>query len=81
MRKIIVLLLLLSVVATPSYALSIWEKIKYKEVQLTGASNNRVLIDRSTNEVAYVRMFKKWEVPDALQKSSLQRSYDLMSAK
>jgi len=81
MRRIAVLFFLLSVVATPSHALNIWDKIRYKEVRLTGTSNSRVLVDRATNEVAYVKVFKKWEAPDAYQRKSLQRSYDLMIAK
>lgn len=52
MKKIIVLVLLLSIIATPSYALNIFEKLLYKEVQLSG---ERVLVNKMTGKVE-----KKW---------------------
>ena len=48
MKKIIVFLLLLSVIATPSYALNFFEKMKYKEVRLDG---EKVLVNRLTGRV------------------------------
>lgn len=81
MKKIIILLLLLSVAATPSYALNIWDRIRYKEVRLAGSAQNNVLVDRLTGEVAYIMVFKRWQVPTDDQKAQLQHSYDMMCAK
>ena len=48
MKKIIVLLLLLSIIATPSYALNIFDRIMYKEVQL---GREKVLVNQFTGKV------------------------------
>ena len=47
-NKIITMLLLLSIIATPSYALNFFEKIKYKEVRL---GNEKVLVNKITGRV------------------------------
>lgn len=48
MKKIMVLLLLLSIIATPSYALSLLDKLIYNEVRLGQES---VLVNRITGQV------------------------------
>ncbi|MCX5712610.1 MAG: hypothetical protein NTY47_06050 [Candidatus Omnitrophica bacterium] len=48
MKKIVVLLLLLSIIATPSYALNIVEKLVYKEVRL---GSDKVLVNKLTDKV------------------------------
>jgi len=48
MKKFIVLLLLLTMVAPPSYALNILERIIYKEVRL---GSDKVLVNRVTGKV------------------------------
>lgn len=47
MNKIIALLLLLSVIATPAHALNILEKLIYKEVRLGG---DKVLVNKITGK-------------------------------
>jgi len=48
MKKVVALLLLLSVVASPSYALNLLDKLMYKEVRLGG---EKVLVNRVTGKV------------------------------
>lgn len=48
MKKVIALLLLLSVIATPSYALNLLDRLKYQEVQL---GSDRVLVNKITGKV------------------------------
>jgi len=47
-KKIIILLLLLSIIATPSYALNLFERIRYKEVRL---GSEKVLVNKITGKV------------------------------
>jgi len=48
MKKTIILLLLFSIIAAPSYALNFFEKITNKEVQL---GDDKVLVNRLTGKV------------------------------
>ena len=48
MKKVIVLLLLFSIIAAPSYALNILDKLIYKEVRLGG---EKVLVNKATGKV------------------------------
>lgn len=48
MKKIIVLLILLSIFAVPAHALNILDKLRYKEVQL---GREKVLVNRITGRV------------------------------
>jgi hypothetical protein len=48
MKKIVAMLLLLFVFATPSYALNILERLVYKEVRLGG---DKVLVNKLTGKV------------------------------
>jgi len=48
MKKFIVLLLLLSIIATPAYALNILERLIYKEVRVDG---EKVLVNKATGKV------------------------------
>jgi len=48
MKKIVVLLLLFSIIAVPVYALSLYEKLLYKEVKL---DSGIVLVNRITDKV------------------------------
>ena len=88
MKKIIFVLLLLSIIATPSYALSFMEKIKYKEVLLT-YTGYKVLVDRYTGEVKYLwnegipgnsYWPSKWGALSGEQKQNFQRQYDQQNA-
>jgi len=58
MKKFIVLLLLLSVIATPSYALNFFEKIKYREARL---GNEGILVNRITGKVEQRWVGKRYE--------------------
>lgn len=58
MKKFIVLLLLLSIIATPSYALNIFDKIKCKEAKLGG---EKVLVNRFTGKVEQRLIDKEYE--------------------
>lgn len=57
MRKIIVLLLLFSLIAAPSYALNIIGKAIYKEVQI---GSEKVLVNRITGKVMYRWIYDKY---------------------
>ena len=48
MKKLIIVLLLLSIIAAPSYALSILDRIIYKEVRL---DSQNVLVNQFTGRV------------------------------
>ena len=61
MKKIIISLLLLSVLSTPSYAINLLEKIAYREV-LVKSYNQRLLVGRVTGEVMYL-----WQRPTPVQ--------------
>jgi len=58
MKKVIALLLLLSVIATPSYALNILDRLRYQEVQL---GSDRVLVNRITGRVEQILVDNKYE--------------------
>ena len=58
MRKIIVLLLLFSIIATPLYALNILDRIIYKEVRLGG---EKVLVNKTTGKVEKKLVDNKYE--------------------
>ena len=57
MKKIIVLLLLFSIIATPSYALNLLEIMIYKQVQL---GRERVLVNKITGRVEQILMDNKY---------------------
>jgi len=56
-KKLIVLLLLLTMIATPLHALSIFDSIIYKEVQL---GREKVLVNRITGKVAQILINGKY---------------------
>ena len=58
MKKVVVLLLLLSIIAAPSYAISFFDKITYKEVQL---GNDKVLVNRFTGKVEQKLVDEKYQ--------------------
>ena len=58
MKKLIVLLVLSSIIATPSYAISFLDKIKCKEVQL---GDKKVLINRFTGKAEQKLVDGKYE--------------------
>ena len=58
MKKVVVLLLLLSVVAAPSYALNILDRLIYKEAQLGG---EKVLVNKMTGKVEKKLADNKYE--------------------
>ncbi len=58
MKKIVVLLMLLSMIATPLYALNILEKLIYKEVRVSG---EKVLVNKATGKVEKKLVDNKYE--------------------
>ena len=58
MKKFVVLLLLLSIITTPSYALNLFERMRYKEVQL---GRNRVLVGRFTGKVEQILVDNQYQ--------------------
>ncbi|MCX5666353.1 MAG: hypothetical protein NT036_04830 [Candidatus Omnitrophica bacterium] len=58
MKKIVVLLMLLSMIATPLYALNILEKLIYKEVRVSG---EKVLVNKVTGKVEKKLVDNKYE--------------------
>jgi len=50
MKRVICLLALFSIIATPLYALNLFERIKYKEVRL---GDETVLVNRITGKVEH----------------------------
>ena len=59
MKKIIVLVLLFSIIATPLYALNLLDRIKYKQVQL---GTNKVLVNRFTGKVEEILIDNQYRV-------------------
>jgi hypothetical protein len=57
-RKITALLLLLYVIASPSYALNLLDRIRYKEVRL---GNEKVLVNNITGKVEKKLIDNKYE--------------------
>lgn len=58
MKKIIILLLLLSIVVSPAYALNIIERLIYNEVQLGG---DRILVNKITGKVERILVDNTYE--------------------
>ena len=58
MRKIVILLLLVFAIATPSHALNILDKLIYKEVRLDGGN---VLVNKITGKVEKKLVDNKYE--------------------
>lgn len=58
MKKITILLLLLSMIATPSYALNILERLIYKEASIGG---DKVLVNKVTKKVEKKLVDNKYE--------------------
>jgi hypothetical protein len=54
MKKFIIVLLLVLMIATPSYAMNIVDKIFYKPVVLRNNNGVTVLVNRLTGRVEYV---------------------------
>ncbi|MDP2929948.1 MAG: hypothetical protein Q8O01_07840 [Candidatus Omnitrophota bacterium] len=59
MKKIVVLLMLFLMIATPLYALNILEKLLYREVRLGGES---VLVNKATKKVEKKLVNNKYEL-------------------
>ena len=57
MKKIVILLLLFSIIATPVHAIILIDKIIYKEVQL---GRERVLVNKITGRVEQILMDNKY---------------------
>lgn len=57
MKKIIIVLILISLLATPCYAITLIDKMIYREV-LVKSYNQRLLVGRFTGEVKYI-----WQRP------------------
>jgi len=76
MKKIIIALLLISIIATPCYAVNIFDKIIYKTVVLC-AIHMTALVNRITGEVKYIRLNNgKWELLTGAWKSQCQSMYE-----
>ena len=58
MKKIIILLVLFSIIATPSYALNLLGKVIHKEVRI---GSEKVLVNRITGKVEYRWIYDKYE--------------------
>ena len=64
MKKIVVLVLLFSIIATPLYALSLLDRIRYKQVQL---GSNNVLVNRFTGKVEEILVDNQYQPISAEQ--------------
>jgi hypothetical protein len=58
MRKAIILLFLFSIIATPLYALNIFDKAVYKEVRI---GTGKFLVNRATGKVSKKMLHDKYE--------------------
>lgn len=79
MKKVIALFLLLSLVAAPSYALNIFDRLIYKEVQMGG---ERVLVNKITDRVEKRLVNGKYE-PVSSEKGwgGIQSEMDMYQAR
>jgi len=76
MRKLIVALFLLAVIATPSYAFNMIDKMIYKKDVLRG-NNKPVMVNRLTKEVKYIqRSDGQWVEASGQWKEQYQKMYD-----
>lgn len=76
MKKIIVTLALIFILATPSHALSLFDKLMYKKDVLR-SNNKQVLVSRLTGEIKYVYREDGKQVPLTGQwKEQYQKMYD-----
>ena len=81
MKKIIIALLLISMVATSAYAVSIFDRALYKKVLLT-CIRQYILVTRLTGEVRYImNIYGKWVVvPDGV-KNQYQSMYKAQTSR
>ena len=76
MKKIIAIILFLSIIATPCYAFNIIDRLLYKQDVLRG-NNRPVMVNRITGEVKYLlRADGQWIQLDGQWKDQYQRMYN-----
>ena len=76
MKKFVIILLLVLVIATPSYAMNIVDKILYKPVILRNNNGVTVLVNRLTGRVEYVMSGMQYvPIPD-VYKNQFQAVYN-----
>jgi hypothetical protein len=80
MKKIIIVLLLISIIITPCYAVNIIDTILCKEVVLR-CNQRTVLVNRITGEVKYMLLSNgKWKLLTGSLKGQLQAMYNAQAA-
>ena len=76
MKKVLIVLLIALLVATPCYALNVFEKFLYIEVVLK-ANKKHILANRITNQVKYMLQDDgHWTLVTGALKGQLQGMYD-----
>ena len=76
MKKMIIALFLLAVIATPLYAFNMIDNLIYKKAVLRG-NNKPVMVNRMTKEVKYIqRDDGKWVETSGQWKDQYQKMYD-----
>ena len=76
MKKNIIVLLLVLVIATPSYAMNIIDKILYKQVVLRNNNAGTVLVNRLTGRVEYVMSGEQYVPIPNVYKNQFQAVYN-----
>lgn len=80
MKKIIIVLLLILIIASPCYAVNVFDTIIYKKVLLC-ASHMTVLVNRITGELKYIMLNNgKWVLLSGTWKSQCQSMYEAQIA-
>lgn len=80
MRKIVVVLLLISMITTSAYAVNIFDRALYKKVLLQ-AIHRYVLVTRVTGQVRYIMgLDGKWVIVGALQ-GRYQAMYEVQTGR
>jgi hypothetical protein len=80
MKKVVIVLLLISLITTSAYAVNVFDKILYKKVVLV-ANKMTVLVNRITGEVKYIRLNNgQWAVLTGVWKNQMQAMYNAQIA-
>ncbi len=75
MKKILIVLLVISIIATPAYAINIVDILLCKKVVLR-AIERTVLVNRLTGEVGYILRKGQWILLTGEQKRECQSMYN-----
>ncbi len=79
MKKIILIILLITVFTTSAYAVNVFDRILYKKV-LLDANKMYVLVNRITGEVKYILLHTgKWALLTGVLKNQVQSMYNVQS--